>query len=198
MQLGGPVVCFVGMFDWLVACLSNRLHLVEMVLLSMASPALLLGCPALQYIAPLVLCAFTRVHTHAHFAVHSCSARAYTHINTQTHGHMCLAAPQEAAIGSTMVHPNIVAVYSITLRPSTATAAQGLSGRLQQDSSSSPKVVLLDQAPAAAGVGDTPQLAAPAIEAAELLPWEMQLVMEYCDQVHSCSRCASLICSWGA
>uniref|UniRef100_A0A383WJF9 Protein kinase domain-containing protein n=1 Tax=Tetradesmus obliquus TaxID=3088 RepID=A0A383WJF9_TETOB len=98
-------------------------------------------------------------------------------------------AVQEAAIGSTMVHPNIVAVYSITLRPSTAPnpPSQGL----QPCSGSSGGVLMLDQGPssgaaaaaaaAAAVSGGTGGLQVVA-GAAELLPWEMQLVMEYCDQ----------------
>jgi hypothetical protein len=90
-----------------------------------------------------------------------------------------------------MVHPNIVAVYSITLRPSTAPAPPGLN--IQPGSGSSGDVLLLDQGPssgaggaAAAGTGAaacasvTPHVVA---GTAELLPWEMQLVMEYCDQV---------------
>jgi hypothetical protein len=98
---------------------------------------------------------------------------------------------QEAAIGSTMVHPNIVAVYSITLRPSSAPAPPGLN--IQPGSGSSGDVLLLDQGRssgaggaaaagtgAAAGASVTPHVVA---GTAELLPWEMQLVMEYCDQV---------------
>jgi hypothetical protein len=85
-----------------------------------------------------------------------------------------------------MVHPNIVAVYSITLRPSTTPTPPGLN--IQPGSNSSGDVLLLDQGPssAAAGTGTavgasaSPQVVA---GAAELLPWEMQLVMEYCDQV---------------
>jgi hypothetical protein len=92
---------------------------------------------------------------------------------------------QEAAIGSTMVHPNIVAVYSITLRPSTTPTPPGLN--IQPGSGSSGGVLMLDQGPssgaaaaAAAGASASPQVVA---QAAELLPWEMQLVMEFCDQV---------------
>jgi hypothetical protein len=109
---------------------------------------------------------------------------------------------QEAAIGSTMVHPNIVAVYSITLRPSTAPTPPNQAR--QPGSGSSGGVLMLDQGPASAaaaaaatgGTGVTsPQVVA---QAAELLPWEMQLVMEYCDQVgfHNLVSCLLLCVAW--
>jgi hypothetical protein len=93
-----------------------------------------------------------------------------------------------------MVHPNIVAVYSITLRPQSAPAPPPQ--QLQPGSGSSGNVLMLDQGPATAaaaaaaggGCGVSPQVVA---GAAELLPWEMQLVMEYCDQVGwACRKCA--------
>ncbi|KAF8057640.1 HT1 [Scenedesmus sp. PABB004] len=94
-------------------------------------------------------------------------------------------AVQEAAIGSTMVHPNIVSVYSIALRPAASAAAAGIAAPAGAADGSG--VLLLDApAPAPPGgsrAGASTSLAAPSTAGApELLPWEMQLVLEYCDQ----------------
>jgi hypothetical protein len=56
---------------------------------------------------------------------------------------------QEAAIGSSMCHPNLVAVYSISLHPAFKAHSQ-------------------------AGVSSSNP---------DLVPWEMQIIQEYCDQV---------------
>lgn len=97
---------------------------------------------------------------------------------------MCLpAAAQEAAIGSCMMHPNIVSVYSISLRPSSlpgplpATAPSG--------GSSAPGLLLLrEDGTALVRSSDLAAAAAASREGAlDLLPWCMQLVMELCDKV---------------
>eukprot|EP00775_Hariotina_reticulata_P001812 gene1812-2145_t len=98
-------------------------------------------------------------------------------------------AVQEAAIGSTMTHPNIVAVYSIRLRP----AAPAVSPTPVLDPAwrspagrNSSGVLLLDgtQQSLIEEVNGQPEIPPGGASAADLhlLPWEMQLVMEYCDQ----------------
>jgi hypothetical protein len=90
---------------------------------------------------------------------------------------------QEAAIGSCMMHPNIVSVYSISLSPSglptPLAAKQGAAG------SSGELLLLREDGTAVMGASELNAGGGLKASAAslELLPWEMQLVMEYCDQV---------------
>ena len=85
-----------------------------------------------------------------------------------------------------MMHPNIVSVYSISLRPSglagplaatqAAAASAGSSGGL---------LLLREDGTAVMGASELHAGGGPKPSAAslELLPWTMQLVMELCDQV---------------
>jgi serine/threonine protein kinase len=84
----------------------------------------------------------------------SASATASALSNTCTRERM---AVQEAAVSTTMVHSNIVAVHNVRLTPLMAPA--GVKRR----------------AHAAAG--------AAASGGGGLIPWQLQLIMEYCDQV---------------
>jgi hypothetical protein len=79
------------------------------------------------------------------------------------------------------MHPNIVSVYSISLRPS------GLPLPKPAAADSSGGLLLLRE-DGTAVVGGSELLAKggaplPSTASLELMPWEMQLVMEFCDQV---------------
>ena len=96
--------------------------------------------------------------------------------------------PQEAAIGSTTIHPNIISVYSITLRPAAGAAAASLAaaaaaantGTTPGDSG----LLMLDEGGSGgASWGQQRRTPGPTAASLELLPWEMQLVMEWADQV---------------
>jgi hypothetical protein len=93
---------------------------------------------------------------------------------------------QEAAIGSCMMHPNIVSVYSISLRPSGLPTALAAKPAAAAGAGSSGGLLLLrEDGTAVMGASELNAGGGPKASAAslELLPWEMQLVMEYCDQV---------------
>lgn len=87
-----------------------------------------------------------------------------------------------------MMHPNIVSVYSISLRPSGPRAPLAAKAGLTSSGGSSGAggMLLLREdgtvgaSELNAGGGPTPSAAS-----LELLPWEMQLIMELCDQVGS-------------
>lgn len=87
-----------------------------------------------------------------------------------------------------MMHPNIVSVYSISLRPSGPRAPLAAKAGLTSSGGSSGAggMLLLREdgtvgaSELNAGGGPTPSAAS-----LELLPWEMQLIMEFCDQVRS-------------
>lgn len=104
---------------------------------------------------------------------------------------------QEAAIGSAITHPNIVSVYSISLRPAgmhtplTTPGGSGRRGSGGSDNGDAGNVLLLRQE------GTAVLDASGGAASWDLVPWTMQLVLEYCDQVSQCSGDVVLILNRG-